>query len=207
MSLNASIGPALDSWRMSRWPKSIWRVGARKAMQDAVEAIGIMDPALLARRDEILTRVDAAYPFGERKYEPYKCWLKERRLLIAALDGPRTAPSADEAGVCEVAGDLVELGRIDEARKLLDEQAPNRLARKCPACGAWPGGMCKTMPADGEKRCECPSFASSDDIAAAPQAGHACDGCGASSKHLLVPHHARLVGHLDAGPLFTGARP
>lgn len=191
MSLNASIGPALDSWRMSRWPKSIWRVGARKAMQDAVEAIGIMDPALLARRDEILTRVDAAYPFGERKYEPYKCWLKERRLLIAALDGPRTAPSADEAGVCEVAGDLVELGRIDEARRLLDDQAPNRLSRKCPACNAPPGIECSEMESvqhksefDGKVR-----------------------GVRIYSGPLLVPHHARLVGHLDAGPLFQGHRP
>lgn len=33
-------------------------------------------------RDELLRRVDAAYPFGERKYYPYKAWLAVRRSLL-----------------------------------------------------------------------------------------------------------------------------
>ena len=44
--------------------------------------------------------------------------------------------------VCEVALHLVERGRHDEARALLDEQAPDRLARGCPVCGAMPGAAC-----------------------------------------------------------------
>jgi hypothetical protein len=137
-----SLGPSLDAWRMTRWPRSIWRVGARKRIQDVVESIAEAD---LADKAAVLERVDAAYPFGERKYEPYKCWLKERRLFIAALEGPCAVPTADEAGVCEVAGDLVQLGRVDEARKLLDEQAPNRLGRKCTACGAGPRVPCVSI--------------------------------------------------------------
>lgn len=31
---------------------------------------------------ELLELVDAAYPFGERKYWPYKEWLKARRTFI-----------------------------------------------------------------------------------------------------------------------------
>ena len=183
MSDAVSLGHNLDEWRRTRWPRSHWRVRARKAIQDVLEVIAIMKPELLGERNEVLERVDAAYPFGERAMEPYKCWLKERRLFIAALEGPRALPSEDEAGVCAVAGDLVELGRIDEARKLLDEQAPNRLARKCPACLVEPGRPCREFEYDDP-----------------PVDGYGQYPTGAAQ--LIVPHHARLIGHRDAGPLF-----
>lgn len=137
-----SLGPSLDAWRMTRWPSSKWRVRSRQVIQDVVEVIALMEPALLADRAAVLERVNAAYPFGEREMLPYKMWLLERRLFRAALDGPRVAPSADEAGACEVAGDLVQLGRIDEARRLLEEQAPNRLSRACPVCATRAGRPC-----------------------------------------------------------------
>lgn len=125
-------------------------------------------------------------------------WGLERRII----KGGGVTVAQDEADACEVARDMVLEGRLDEARALL-EQAPNRLARKCPACGAWPGLRCKTMPIpDGAQRCSCPPFASSDDIAAAPKPGQECPGCGAATEYLFVPHHARLVGHSEAGPLF-----
>lgn len=49
----------------------------------------------------------------------------------------------DLEGVLMVAGDLVEMGRVDEARALLDEQAPHRLARWCPSCGEMAGQPCR----------------------------------------------------------------
>ena len=71
---------------------------------------------------------------------------------------------------------IVEVvGREDEARRLVDEQAPHRLARRCPACSAKPGQECDDLSMPFE------AFAV-----------------------LLVPHHARLVGHLGNGPLFGG---
>lgn len=189
-------------WMSRRAPESQWRRAAIAAIGRVLNAAS---PELLADDVALLKAIDAVYPFGERKYLPYKMWLLERRLFREACAAPAATPSADEIGVCEVAGDLVQLGRIDEARKLL-EQAPNRLGRRCPACGARPGQLCASMPAeDNEKRCTCPERASHDDIAAAPPPGHSCRGCGAESRWLLVPHLARLVGHRDAGPLFGGA--
>lgn len=35
--------------------------------------------------------VDAAYPFGERAYWPYKAWLKARRVYLRRYD-PKTPP-------------------------------------------------------------------------------------------------------------------
>lgn len=97
-------------------------------------------------------------------------------------------PTKDEADACEVARDMVIEGRLDDARRLL-EQAPNRLARRCPACGVPPGSSCcETRPMPGMDR--------------DPRAFYGID----LSIELLVPHHARLVGHADAGPLFAGPR-
>lgn len=36
-----------------------------------------------ATLDERMKAVDAAYPFGERKYSPYKTWLSHRRKYLA----------------------------------------------------------------------------------------------------------------------------
>jgi hypothetical protein len=37
---------------------------------------------------ELLARVDAAYPFGERAHWPYHVWRKERARMCAALIPP-----------------------------------------------------------------------------------------------------------------------
>src|SRR5688572_19797946 len=63
----------------------------------------------------------------------------------------RMMPTPDDHAACLVAIDLVEEGRLDEARKLLEEQAPRRLNRKCLACGAYQQRPCdeyveKTRP-------------------------------------------------------------
>lgn len=88
--------------------------------------------------------VSAAYPFGERRYHPYKIWLDEVAKTKLART-PRV--SVDDAAVVLVAHDLVQLGRVDEAEALLAAQAPGRLTRKCPTCGAWPGRRCREVTA------------------------------------------------------------
>lgn len=42
-------------------------------------------------REAIIKSIDRAYPFGERKYLPYKMWLEARREVIADLDGGQLA--------------------------------------------------------------------------------------------------------------------
>lgn len=173
-------------WMQKRVPKSRWR-------REAIVAIGRVlmsaSPDLLADDDALLKAVDAAYPFGERKYLPYKMWLLERKLFREAMVAPAGTPSSDEAGVCEVAGDLVQLGRIDEARRLL-EQAPNRLGRKCPACAMPVGTPCIDM--------------------SRPPTAEDWVGAGDNRRirpgwrDMIVPHQARLAGG-HPGPLFRGA--
>lgn len=41
---------------------------------------------------DTVKRIDAAYPFGERKYYAYKAWLKERRRAL----GTKSRRSVDE---------------------------------------------------------------------------------------------------------------
>lgn len=177
----------LDEWAKLRPPVSKWRRQARAVMLDVVQSIAIMNRTLIADSRAVIERVDAAYPFGERSMQPYRCWLRERRLLIEVLegDGDKRLPTADEVGVCEVARDLVELGRHEEARALVEQQAPNRLARKCPACGSPAGRECVALAEDAR-------FIALDYPTTIVR----------STTAIVAPHHARLVGHLDAGPLF-----
>lgn len=160
-----------------------WAQELEDGRSDILRAINVEDPGVLP--ETLLKLADAAYPFGERKYHPYKAWLAERKVFREAIAAP-APPSADEAAVCEVARDMVLDGRLEEARVLL-EQAPNRLARKCPACGAGPGDACV------EYEYEDP-----------PVEGFGMYPTG--KTELLVPHHARLDGHRDAGPVFGGGR-
>lgn len=166
---------ALQLWRGRRAPVSRWRL-------ESIAAIGRVlnsaSPELLADDTALLKAVDAAYPFGSREMFPYKMWLVERRIFRDACSVQAAAPSTDEIGACEVARDLAEeSGPYPPAAALkriyaILEMAPNRMARKCPACAALPGLNCHE-----------------------------------GIRTLLVPHHARLVGHRDAGPLFAGAHP
>lgn len=59
---------ASRSWR------DIARAHIERALEEAREQ-GLDDAATLKH-------VDAAYPFGERAYHPYKMWLSERRRLV-----------------------------------------------------------------------------------------------------------------------------
>lgn len=161
----------LDDYRRLPMPASKYRHRTRVIILEVLDVLeGVASPVMDDNK-ALLARVDAAYCFGPRKYFPYKMWLEERRLFREALAGERALPSRDEATVCEVARDLVELGREADAITALG-LAPNRLARRCVVCAAKPGQPCY----------------------------------GYDRLYLTVPHHARLVGHLDAGPLFAGSR-
>lgn len=55
-----------------------WKERAREVI------LAVMRGALTdgVSRDEMLKRVDESYPFGMRKYYPYKAWLEVRRALL-----------------------------------------------------------------------------------------------------------------------------
>jgi hypothetical protein len=99
---------------------------------------------------DLVDRVDAAYPFQARTGYAYKAWLAERRLFREAL--LEENPTQDEYDVCCVAADMVEEGRPREALALLDEQAPNRLGRRCPACGSRKARACREPVVDDETK-------------------------------------------------------
>lgn len=168
---------ALHLWQTMRGPESRWRQSARAVMIRVVR-----EQRDLGRLDDdaaLLAAVDAAYPFGERKYLPYKMWLLERRLFRDACSVPAATASADEAAACMVARDMLADERprpVAEVLAMLDEQAPNRLGRKCPVCAAVVGGECRNLESVYDTK---------------------------KTALLVVPHEARLTGHLDAGPLFS----
>jgi DNA-binding NarL/FixJ family response regulator len=65
---------------------SMWRTTAARVIADVVKNIGLSDHKALrkALRD--------AYPFGERKYSPYKIWCDEvNRQTKGALNASLTA--------------------------------------------------------------------------------------------------------------------
>lgn len=119
-----------------------WRVSARDVMRFVVKKYRNAHETIDA--DELIRFVDDAYPFGMRAMAPYKAWLAERKELIAVLKPEKLPPppTVQDYAACEVAIDLVEMGREDEARAILDEQAPRRLNLKCPVCGAKAGKAC-----------------------------------------------------------------
>ena len=170
---------ALRLWATMRAPESHWRRSARETIRTVVAA----HPELLDNDAQLLAAIDRAYPFGERRMLPYKMWLLERKLFRDACTVPAATPGREDAEVCSVARDLIEIGRVDEARQLVEEQAPNPLARRCPACDAAPGKPCRDFEYDDP-----------------PIPGYGQYATG--EVPIIVPHEARLVGHRDAGPLF-----
>lgn len=52
-----------------------WRDAARSVIVPLIDELGIDHP-------ELRKRLSAAYPFGERKYHPYKIWLSEVKHQI-----------------------------------------------------------------------------------------------------------------------------
>lgn len=145
MTVELQVEGVFNRWQYTLpTTTSRWRLEARKAIGRAIESYENVHAGELDHV-ELRGEVDAAYPFGERQHLPYKMWLVERRLFLDSLATHEVGPTPDEKSACEVAGDLVEMGRIDEATALLDEQAPNRLCRACPACGVGAGRACREV--------------------------------------------------------------
>ena len=56
--------------------ESQWRTESRKVILSIMAAIGTKDMVLLKRE------ISKAYPFGDRKYFPYKIWCDEVRKQL-----------------------------------------------------------------------------------------------------------------------------
>lgn len=185
----SDLAAALANWRTLPRPQSHWRRRSRAAMDKA-----ILD-AQPASVEQVIAAIDAAYPFGARELHPYKMWLEERKLLRTHIDPPELppAPTDEDYAACEVAIDLVESGDAEAATKLLDEQAPRRLNRECPACGAAASNAC---------------FDKVESIAPGDWT-HLGTGTATrrvSLEYRVVPHLSRVAPHKANGPLF-GERP
>lgn len=159
----------------------------RKTARAVIERVRVAN--LDKTPSERLALIDAAYPFGERKYHPYKIWLAERRRYTYVADVP---PSQDEADACMVARDLVEEGRTAEAETFLDEHAPHRLERKCPACGANAGKACREPFSE--------PFHQPSEPPTSPYYGINRSG----TREMVVPHVARVEPR--HGPLFEAVQ-
>lgn len=82
----------------------------RKAAMGITEAIA-EGRAAGEDRTAIRKRVDAAYPFGERKYWPYKQWIQARRNLFSLNDLSTDAEIARHAKVLQRR--IVKRGRVN----------------------------------------------------------------------------------------------
>jgi len=151
-------------------PASRWRRRAREVIA------AVLENHHDTPRDALLNLVDGAYPFGERAHHPYKAWLAERRQLVEDL---QAAPTVEEWEVIQVASGLVEEGRLDEARAMLDEHAPNRHARGCIVCGRGAGKPCRE-----------PKAATFKFVHQVDSLGHSASSIEFTDR--LIPHAARV---------------
>lgn len=90
--------------------ESYWRTVARD----------VIDRALKEGRseglegDDLLARVDAAYPFGERAMYPYKTWLDQRRKQCLSLLPERSRrgrPRPDEPRIEQLEADMARVAQ------------------------------------------------------------------------------------------------
>lgn len=63
---------------------------------------------------ETIKAVDAAYPFGERHYWPYKAWLKARRKLCAGLPGVKPLPQKTRKSRMAISDDTKDMFGVNE---------------------------------------------------------------------------------------------
>jgi hypothetical protein len=63
---------------MSRFKPSIWRVKSIEAINNAIKTA--------PNGADLIKLIDAAYPFGNREYTPYKIWLEERKKALLRLN-------------------------------------------------------------------------------------------------------------------------
>ena len=65
-----------------------WSIIARATVERVAQTIPADTPF-----KERKALIDAAYPFGERAYWPYKAWLKARKTYLAKHDPSAPKPS------------------------------------------------------------------------------------------------------------------
>lgn len=89
-----------------------WKAKARDVI------LAVMRGALAdgVDRKEMLRRVDESYPFGPRKYYPYKAWLDVRRALLYEGMGQ---PVPSRARVTSEARRMRQQGQPDMFEDLL----------------------------------------------------------------------------------------
>lgn len=76
--------------------ESRWRAHARATIARVISVARGENPDIT--HEELLLLIDAAYPFGERKYHPYQCWLSERKLW---LEGSGTGMPRKTASIAD----------------------------------------------------------------------------------------------------------
>lgn len=80
---------------------SHWRCCAAQTIERVV--------ATTAPGTDLKAAIDAAYPFGERKYTPYKIWLEERKKVLIRLNlykvpGSRKCKYHPDGQTCLICG-------------------------------------------------------------------------------------------------------
>jgi len=63
--------------------KSLWRLKSRAVILQVIADNPDADPAKLRML------VSQAYPFGERRYHPYRIWLSEVKRLLGSKERPQ----------------------------------------------------------------------------------------------------------------------
>lgn len=138
----------LDEWLTAsiicRDPRALIRAGLRARVLQVLDKI---DDYRM-----VMTFVQQDYWFaaGHRKIQN-----DELKKLRAILDGSACMlpiSTFEDYSACEVATDMLLLGREDEAHKLLDEQAPRRHNSFCAECHAPPGRACREKVIDEDAK-------------------------------------------------------
>lgn len=189
-----TLADRIAAWRLIEQPQSSWRRRSRSRMDIAIQ------DAKPTTFEQLLAAVDAAYPFGERAMHPYKAWRAERKLLKECLADPLPAPTDEDYGAVLAAIDMFELGDVDGARKLLDDQAPRRLNRECSVCGAKVGVACREQVGVEIEESIGTSIANKERKPMAVTLSRKRD----KFVDLVVPHLARVMPERVNGPLFGG---
>lgn len=166
-----------DSQLVCAWRKRAWR-----AMRPIIEQVVGDMPAWTVSR--VLKALDQAAFEHDIKVTGRR-WRQEYKKLQEVLDAERAlwrAPTDEDRGVVDVATDLVEIGKLEDAITLLREQAPNILERSCRACNSPAGWACHVI-GDVDLKSDSPQ------TAALKAAGIKAW----SRQSLIVPHAARVT--------------
>ena len=88
-----------EEWRAKQTPQtqaathgvSYWR-------RESARVIALALDGFTGTEDELRAKLRELYPFGERKYWPYKCWLDEQRFAIRHWKSRHRTPHEGETG-------------------------------------------------------------------------------------------------------------